>query len=121
MTTTVRTEKELGAALKAEEDEIVVEIELAGKVIRIKATGNIAWTLAIGAIAVAVTATIASGGVGAPAGLVALGPAALAIGGPAVVASAVSIAVAAGGVGALNSLRKYKMTKLSDGRVLLKR
>lgn len=40
---TVKTSKELGEAIKSNEDYIYVEGDLKNKVIRIKATGKIAW------------------------------------------------------------------------------
>jgi len=131
MATTVSTAAALGAALKEEQDEIEIEGDLVRRIIRIKATGNVAWAVAIGAIAVAVVALLAApatGGTSVPAGMAALAPAAVALEGGAialegmvVATCAVAIAIAAGGIGALNSLRKYKMTKLPDGRLLLKK
>lgn len=122
----VRTEKELVKAIKEEKDIIEIEADLGEKVIRIKATGKVAWAVAIGAIGVAVTATfliVPTGGASAPA-TGALLPAAVAfgggIGGISVACAAVSIAVAAGGVGALNTLREYDLTE-KDGMVILKR
>lgn len=122
----VRTEKELGKAIKEEKDTIEIEGDLRRKVIIIKATGKVAWAVAIGAIGVAVTATfliLPTGGASAPATGVLL-PAAVAfgggIGGISVACAAVSIAVAAGGVGALNTLREYDLTE-KDGMVILKR
>lgn len=127
----VSNEKELGKALKNNEDTIVVEGNLAKKVFRIKATGKVAWAVAIGGIGVAITAaiaTVATGGLSAPmtggAAVAGLTPAALALGGGggglAVATSAVTIGVAGGGIEALNKLRKYKLKK--DGnRVILTR
>ena len=56
----IRAEKELGEALKNDQDRIEIEGDLAKKVIRIKATGKIAWAIAAGAIAVAVIAVLAT-------------------------------------------------------------
>lgn len=50
----MRTEKELGEALKREEDTITIEGDLVNKVIKIHGTGKTAWGLTIGAIGVAV-------------------------------------------------------------------
>ncbi|WP_455917131.1 hypothetical protein, partial [Leclercia tamurae] len=100
---TVRTEKELGEALKNGQDTIEIEGDLQKKVLKIKATGSVAWIIAIGAIGIAVAITLGTSGAGAPvSGLVGAG-AVTVLGLPAAL-SAVSIAVAAGGVGALNSL-----------------
>ena len=116
----MRTEKELGEALKREEDTITIEGDLVKKVIKIHGTGKPAWGLAIGAIGVAVVsvvATVATAGTSTPA---TGGAAATVLGVPTAV-SAVSIAVAAGGVGALNKLRDYNLTKINDNKVILKR
>jgi hypothetical protein len=52
---------------------IEIEGDLAKKIIRLKATGNVAWAIAIAAIGMAVVvlivgtpATVATGGLGAP-------------------------------------------------------
>lgn len=66
----MRTEKELGEALKREEDTITIEGDLVKKVIKIHGTGKPAWGLAIGAIGVAVVsvvATVATAGTSTPA------------------------------------------------------
>lgn len=121
---TITSEKELGKALK--ENEVVIEIandELGKKVIRIKATGKVAWAFALAALAIAVPAAIsafATAGVGAVAsGLTATG--AVAVLGAGATTSAIAIAVAAGGVGALNKLRKYRLEKKDGNRVILHR
>lgn len=123
----MRTEKELGEALKREEDTITIEGDLVNKVIKIRGTGKTAWGLTIGAIGVAVVsvlATVATAGTSTPAtgsaALISGGAAATVLGVPTAV-SAVSIAVAAGGVGALNKLRDYNLTKINDNKVILKR
>lgn len=120
-TINVSTEEELAKALEDGKDEIVIEIELGGKVIRIKAVGKIAW----GLIAVALVAAIASFitspatlGVGAVAGLGVAAPA-IAVLGVSATTAAVLIGVHGGGIGTLNKLRKYTLKKLPDGRVLL--
>ena len=122
----VRNEKELAEALKQNQNTIEVEGDLAQKVIRIKATGKVAWAIALGAIGVAVgcgVATVATGGAAAPvtvSGLAASGTAAaISLGG--VSTTAIAIAVAAGGVAALKTLRKYKITSKSSDRVVLAR
>ena len=56
----VKNAKELGQAIKDGMDVIELEADLAKKVIKIKATGNVAWGVAAGALAVAITTSIIS-------------------------------------------------------------
>lgn len=117
---TIRTEKELGEALRSEQDTIEIEGDLKSKVLKIKATGKVAWVVAVGAIGVAVVVTLGTGGAAAPvSGVVGIG--AVSVLGLPTALSAVGIAVAAGGVRALNSLRKYKIVSISDGKLVLSR
>lgn len=119
----IRTEKELGEALKNDQDRIEIEGDLSKKVIKIKATGKVAWAIAAGAIAVAVIAVLATpatGGASNVAHLMAV-PAAAATLGTSVASSAILIAVAAGGIGALNKLRSYSIEKNPDGSITLKK
>ena len=67
----VKNEKELAQAIKNGDDYIEVEGDLAKKTLKIKATGKVAWAIAIGGIGVATVAiltlpatTVATGGVG---------------------------------------------------------
>ena len=117
MARVVHTEAELGKAIKDGEDYIEVEGNLKDKVIRIKATGRVAWLIAFGVIAAAVAFALSTGGAGAPASLIAGSVPATILGLPAATAC-VSIAVAAGGVGALNKLRSYTLKK-DNGKVIL--
>lgn len=123
----VTTEKELAHALKNNEDTIVIEGSLAKKTIKIKATGKLAWFVAVGAIGVSVVAILATAGTGGAAtpvtGVVGLGASGAAVGilGASATYSAIAIAVAAGGVGVLNKLRRYDVVKKSDNSVILKR
>lgn len=117
---TVRTEQELGQAIRHDEDRIEIEGDLAKKVIRLKATGKVAWAVAIGAIAVAVATLIMMGPAAAPVAAVSA-PAAVAILGVSATVSAVWIAVAGGGVSTLGRLRQYRLEQRTDGRVVLER
>ena len=119
------TEKELGEALKRGDSTIVVEFELANKVIRIKATEKGVWALCVTAIGVAVvfgvvtistagTATVPSAFIATPAIATVSGF----LGMPTAI-SAIGIAMAGGGVGALNKLRGYQLEKVSDEKVIL--
>ncbi|MFJ4118444.1 hypothetical protein ACIPV9_18735 [Pseudomonas psychrophila] len=123
MAVKVSTEKDLGDALKRKEDCIEITGDLVKKTIKIRATGNVAWAIAIAAVGVAVYGVIAlpvTGGTSAAvSGLVA--PAAIGVLGGAVTLSAISIAVAAGGIGALTSLRKYKEVSRTDNTLILRR
>ena len=60
MAVSVNDSKGLGKALKDNEGEIIIEGDLKNKVLRIKATGKVAWAVAIGAIGVAVVSAIAA-------------------------------------------------------------
>ena len=128
MSSVIDNGKDLGKALKTNQDEIEITADLRNHVIRIKAKDKIAWAIAIGAIGVAVAAAIstaASGGISSPvavpAGLIG-GGAAVGILGSATTATAISIGVAGGGVDVLNLLRdKYNMNKLPNGNYLLKK
>lgn len=117
----VRTEKELGEALKKNQDRIEIEGDLSKKVIKIKATGKVAWAIACGAIVVAVVAVLATPATGGASNVahLAVAPVAAASLGVSVTGSAIAIAVAAGGVGALNKLRGYSLEKNTDGSVTL--
>ena len=118
----ITTEKELGQALKDEQDTIEIEGDLAKKIIKIKATGAVAWAVAIGAIAVAVVAVLTSPATGGAHGVIGVGltaPVAVGILGFSTTTAAISIAVAAGGVGALKTLRSYKMKKLGSNHIIL--
>ena len=120
----VKTEQELADSLKKNESEITIEGDLTNKVIRIHAVGQVAWVIAFGAIAVAVTAVMASPatiGAGAIVSLVSGTAAATILGGSGIAVSAVMIAVAAGGVSSLNSLRSYKIVSQNKNSVTLRK
>ena len=121
------TERELGEALKKDQDTIEIEGDLAKKTIKIKATGKVTWGVCIACIAVAVTmsvVTIGSGGTATPltgpSVALSLGAAATTLGMPAAI-TATGIAIAGGGVIALKKLRKYKLEKISDTKIVLHR
>ena len=137
---TVKTSKELGEAIKSNEDYIYVEGDLKNKVIRIKATGKIAWASAAGSLAAAITlyltlpatlatSTVAGGPVGTAVGgaisftggaitttivATALGVKAAAV--------AIAIGVACGGIGGVITLRdKYIIVNKGEDGIILKR
>ena len=115
------TEKELAEAIESGANSIEIYGDLARHTIGIKATGQAAWLVAIGAIGVAVASLMVSPATaGVSAGFAAASAAgAVGILGAATTATAISIAVAAGGVGVLNRLRDYDMEKISDTHVKL--
>ncbi len=123
MTTQVSTEKELGEALKRKENSIEISGDLAKKTIRLRATGNVAWAIAVAAIGFAVygvvAAPVTSGTSVIVSGFVA--PAAVAVLGGSVTYTAIAIAIAAGGIGSLISLRDYKEISRTSGSLILNR
>lgn len=119
------TEKELGEALKNGKDTIEIEGDLCKKIFKIKATGKVAWGVCIGCIVVACTmavVTLSSGGTAAPitgpTAAVTLGAAASVWGLPTAI-TATGIAMAGGGVASLKKLRKYRIEKISDTKIIL--
>ena len=124
---TIKDEKELGKRLKSGQDEICIEGDLVNKVLKIKATGLIAWgavILALGVVVATTIATIATGGVAAPVtgvALMATAPVACATLGLPVALSAVAIAVSGGSIEILNQLREYEIEKISDTKSVLRR
>lgn len=127
--TTVTTEKELGEALKNNQDGIIIEGDLEEKVIRIKAVGKVAWAACFVGIAAIVTlgiVIITSGGTAAPvagpaftASLITVAPVAASTMGIPALVSAVGIAIAGGGVAVLNKLRKYRIEKINSKKIVL--
>lgn len=117
--------KELGQAIKRRESKICVEGDLAKKVLKIHATGPVAWAVCIGALGVAITATImvmvpdpaeplelAAAGISLGCASAVLGSAA---------ATAVGIGVAAGGIAGLTSLRKYEIVSNKPNKLILQK
>ncbi|ERP30687.1 hypothetical protein [Chitinivibrio alkaliphilus] len=121
----IDNEKDLGKALKDGQDTIEIEGSLKDKVLKIKATGKVAWAVAIGAIGVSVVAILYPAPEPTSQATTKFfvaplaGGAAVTVLGAATTASAISIAVAAGGVAALNKLRGYKITSKSEDKIVL--
>jgi hypothetical protein len=123
------TAAELGKAIKEQQNEIEIEGDIKNHIVRIRAVGKVAWVIAVGAIAVAITAIIAtagSGGTSSPLSVPATGVAYLlaagTLGGVSTVAAAIGIGVAAGGVGALTTLRRgYKLVQDAGQTKLIKK
>jgi len=122
----INNEDDLGKAIKEGRETIEIEGDLKNKVFRIKATGKVAWAVAIGAIALAFAALFyvvpePATQVGAK-GVVALtGSAAIGILGYGTFISAIKIAFAAGGVAYLNKLRGYRIISNSGDKIVLKK
>ena len=102
------------------QDGINAVIKLKKGVVKIKATGKVAWAVAIGGIAAAVIIFLASGGSGILFSPIILSSTVGVLGVPATL-TAIGIAVAGGSVATLNKLRKYKIVENSDKRLVLKR
>lgn len=121
----MKTVKELGKAISRKDSRIVVEGDLAKNVFRIHATGPVAWGVCVGAIGVAITATIMSM-IPDPAEPIELAAAGISMGCAATIlgtaaTTAVGIGVAAGGVGALASLRNYKVVSNTPNKLILQK
>lgn len=118
----VTTEEELTNAIKNNEDTIEIEGDLSKKAIRIKATGKVAWVVAIASTIVAVIGILlitTSGGknliaLGSGTGAVSILGSNTTIG-----VIIIAIAVAGAGIGILNKLRKYRIEKVSEKRIIL--
>ena len=116
----VTTEEELTNAIKNNEDTIEIEGDLSKKAIRIKATGKVAWVVAIAATIVAVIGIFfitTSGGKN----LIALGTGAVSTLGSNTTIGVIiiAIAIAGAGIGILNKLRKYRIEKVSEKHIIL--
>lgn len=128
---------ELGQAIARNDNTIVIDGDLGKKVFKIKATGNVAWLVAGGAIVVAIVAilampaTTATGVITGPiggAGLVAEGVAlgaggagAIGILGVSTTVTAISIGVGAKSKSAVNKLRDNYDMKKSGNKLILTR
>lgn len=127
----VRTEKELAEAIKRGDDTIEIEGSLADKTIRLRATGNVAWAVAIGAVGIAFYSSVTmkntppgeiaevkyfKGGTAAVSGI-----AAVSVLGAEVTFTAIALAIASGSVGVLSKIRGYREIVSEKGRVVLQR
>ena len=124
----VKNEKELADAIKSKKDVIVIKGDLSKKVIKIKATGKVAWVIAFGAIAVAIVAILATASSGGTIGPVTIPTAtlfageAIAIWGLPTTIAAISLCVAAKSKNALKSLYDdYKIIEQKDNYVKIRR
>lgn len=121
-----KTLKELGKAIKNNEDEIYLEITIGEIVLKIRAVGKVAWAVCAVALTVSIASIVATVAVppAAPVAAIPEGAAAFAavpILGAATI-PAISIGVAAGGIGGLVALReKYEVVEKDDKHIKLKR
>ncbi|MBD5504747.1 MAG: hypothetical protein HDR09_13710 [Lachnospiraceae bacterium] len=130
---TVKNAMELGKAIDRNDNTIEIDGKFAGQIIKIKATGNVAWLVAGGAITVAIVAilamspTVATGpiaGAGLVAESVALGAGgagAVGILGVSTTVTAISIGVGAKSRSAVNKLRNNYDMKKSGNKLILTR
>ena len=121
----MRDEKEVAREIKNGASTIEVEGDLAKKIIKIKAQGDVIWGICMVGIAVVVAAAFVAGGSGglalAPSTCIATPAMAAPIGilGTGAAISAVEIAIFAGGISGLDKLRKYKLEKISENKIVL--
>ncbi|MDY4486175.1 MAG: adhesin [Anaerovibrio sp.] len=123
--TVVHNVKDLVNAILNGEIEIEIKGPIKNVVIKIKATGVVAWGVAIGAIGIAAAAVIASPATGGVSGVVggtaAFAATAAALGGTSIATAAIGIAVAGGGVSVLNKLREYDIKEQGTEHVILRK
>ena len=114
----VHNVKDLVNAILNGEIQIEIKGPIKNVVIKIKATGVVAWGVAIGAIGIAAAAVIASPATGGVSGVVG-GTAALGV--TSIATAAIGIAVAGGGVSVLNKLREYDIKEQGTEHVILRK
>ena len=121
----VHNVKELVNAILNGEIEFEIKEPMKDVVIKIKATGAVAWGVAIGAIGIAAAAVLASPATGGISGVVggtaAFAATATALGGTSIATAAIGIAVAGGGVSVLNKLREYDIEEQGPEHVILRK
>lgn len=125
----VHTAQELGKALNAGEEIIEIQGDLEKEVVKIKATGKVAFIVAAGAVAVAVIAALAlvPAGAAGPEGVaidgifaVAAAGSAVAIWGIPVTIAAISIGVGAKNKNAIKTLyNDYKITEKKNNSIII--
>ena len=130
---TVTNATELGKAVENEEQEITIEGDLANKVVKIKATGKVAWVIAFGAVTLAIVAVLASPSVAlGPAGVITEGAlitlatgtaaSAVAIWGLGTTVAAISIGLGGKGAKALRKLKEnYEVIQKGSSKAVLRK
>lgn len=119
----ITDEKELSKALQDGIDSIEIEGNLKDKVLRIKASGKVAWVIALGAIAIAVIVALSNtlANIGGANKVLMESPDSapyLWLGGVWIL---VGIAVVAITLAMLNKFRGYKLEKVSNTRIILRK
>lgn len=119
----ITDEKELSKALQDGIDSIEIEGNLKDKVLRIKASGKVAWVIALGAIAIAVIVALSNtlANIGEANKVLMESPDSaphLWLGGVWIL---VGIAVVAITLAMLNKFRGYKLEKVSNTRIILRK
>lgn len=119
----ITDEKELRDALQAGTDSIEIEGNLKDKVVRIKASGKVAWVIALGAIAVAVIVALSHtlANISNANKVLMESPALAPHLGLSIVWILLGIAVVAIIVAMLNKFRGYKLEKVSSERIILRK
>lgn len=123
--------KDLKKAIENNQDTIEIKGNLADRTVKIKATGNVAWAIALGAVIVALGAIVITPAAPPAAPLAAgtvgfMAPAAVATVGIGSTIAMISLAIAAGSATAAKLLFKklrndYVITEKRKGYVVLKR
>lgn len=119
----ITDEKELRQALQAGTDSIEIEGNLKDKVVRIKASGKVAWVIALGAIAVAVIVALSHtlANINNANKVLMESPTSAPHLGLSIVWILLGIAVVAIIVAMLNKFRGYKLEKVSNTRIILRK
>lgn len=126
----VTTEEELSKAIINNQDTIEIEGDLAQKSIKIKATGKVAWAIAIGAVTIAITAILSASltpsqstkTLSSEPMVMSAPPTPETLATSTIIAIAATIVAIIGiGVGTFNKMRKYNLEQVSENKVILKR
>lgn len=119
----ITDEKELGKALQDGIDSIEIEGNLKDKVLRIKASGKVAWVIALGAIAIAVIVALSNtlANIGEANKVLMESPDSaphLWLGGVWILVGIAAVAIT---LAMLNKFRGYKLEKVSNTRIILRK
>ncbi|MDR1770512.1 MAG: hypothetical protein LBS02_07740 [Hungatella sp.] len=120
---TANNEKELGNAIRNDENTIEVKGDLARMIVRMRSMNLVLWCICLSLLALMVTAVLAAPGTLGMSGAAAMlaGTPVAGMMGTTTTISSVMIAVAGGGVGALNKIRDYRMEQITRTHIILHR